>query len=444
MESLVNQDDLIYKWGKFVKVVEKNPTIRPITIEAWKRCEGLGLDPNDLKFKFLDDDELKQKLAENSQLIEVAEPYLEHLSLSLTGITHLITLTDSYGWVIDLRGTADEMGGKEYGICLGASWSEKDIGNNGAGTSLIIGKPVLIYGLEHYKKAYSPITCIGVPIRVQEKIIGAIAVCVPNEYASPARLNLATACVNSVESTISNTISHPFGISSDMKLSATSELIATAVHDLKNPLAVIRGLGQLGKITSDKDKVNSYFDRIIKQADELNNLIVELLSIFKPQEITPKRINPVIKEVLQEFEPECKSRGITLNLINDYDEFVDISEGLFRRAIKNLIANAVQLMDNGGLIEIKMQSEKGFMLISVRDTAGGIPEDIKDNLFEPFTFRRSGGSGLGLFMVYHAITNTHRGQIWFKTQFGEGTTFFIKLPISQEIEHKSIKQYQLF
>lgn len=438
MYNLINQDDLIYQWEEFIKVVGKNPTVRPVTIEAWKRCSDLGVDPDDLSFKFLSDKELEQKIAANSQLIEAAKPYLEHLSSSLSGITHLITLTDSYGWVIDFAGTVEEMGGKEYGVCLGASWSEKDVGNNGVGTSLAIGRPVLIYGMEHFRKAYSPFTCIGVPIRVNGKIIGGIDVCVPNEHAHPARINIAVACVNSIESTISAATSHPFGVSSDMKLSAISELIATAVHDLKNPLAVIRGLGQLGKLTSDREKASSYFDRVIKESDELNDLVTELLSIFKPQELKHQRVSPLIREVLQEFEPECESKGITLNLVVVDDEYVDISEGLFKRAIRNLIVNAVQVMDNSGFIDVKIQSEKGFMIVSIKDTAGGIPEEMKENLFEPFTFRRSGGSGLGLFMVYHVITDTHRGQIWFETQAGNGTTFFIKLPTSNVIENSSI------
>jgi transcriptional regulator of acetoin/glycerol metabolism len=443
MESFFNQDDLVNEWDKFIKIIKKNPIIRPVTMEAWKRCEDAGLKPDELKFKFLSDKELEQKIAANLQLIEVARPYLEHLSLSLIGIKHLVTLTDNHGWVIDINGTAEELGGKQFGLCLGASWSEKDVGNNGVGTSLAIGQPVLIYGMEHFRKAYSPLTCVDVPIRANGKIIGGIDVCVPNEYAHPARLNLTIACAHSIESTISSSTSQPFGISSDMKLSAASELIATAVHDLKNPLAVIRGLGQLGKLTTDKEKASSYFDRVIKQADELNNLVMELLDVFRPQEIIPMTLSPIIEEVIQEFEPEFDSKGITL-IFDDYcDAYVNISESLFKRTIRNLITNAVQAIEDRGLIEIKIQLQEDFIVISIRDTAGGIPEEMRENLFEPFTFRRSGGTGLGLFMVYHSITNTHKGQVWFNTEGGEGTTFFIKLPVSNGIENIPIRKYQL-
>lgn len=386
MDGFLNQDDLVNEWDKFIKIIKKNPTIRPVTMEAWKRCEDLGLKPDELKFKFLSDTELEQKIAANLQLIEVARPYLEHLSLSLTGIKHVVTLTDSQGWVIDIRGTTEELGGRQFGLILGASWSEKDVGNNGVGTSLAIGQPVLIYGMEHFRKAYSPLTCVGVPIRANGRIIGGIDVCVPNEYAHPARLNLTIACAHSIESSIWSSTSQPFGISSDMKLSAASELIATAVHDLKNPLAVIRGLGQLGKLTTDKEKVSSYFDRVIKQADELNNLVMELLGVFKPQEIMPMKLGPVIQEVLQEFEPEFDSKGIALAFYDYYDGNADISESLFKRTIRNLITNAVQAIVGMGMIEVKIELQEGFIIISIRDTAGGIPEEMRDSLFEPFTF----------------------------------------------------------
>ncbi|MFL0250183.1 ATP-binding protein [Clostridium neuense] len=443
MEILKNDNELINEWDKFIRAVRKNPTIREVTKEAWKRCKDVGLKPEDLSFKVLNDADLKQKISDNSQLINIAKPYLDHLALSLTGIRYLITLTDKDAWVIDFRGNPEEFGGEDCGICLGASWNEKYVGNNGVGTSIAIGQPVMIYGMEHFRKSYGPFTCIGVPIKINGKIIGGIDVCVPNRYAHPARLNLTTACVRSIETTIENKSSSTFNESCDKNLYATSELIATAVHDLKNPLAVIRGLGQLGKLTSDKNKVNSYFDRVIKQADELNTMVVELLSIFKPQKISPAKAGPIIKEVLDEFAPECEANGIKLKMIDNYNKYIAISEPLFKRAIRNLIANAVQAMDNGGSIEVKLEQKEDFVIISITDTAGGIPEELKSNLFEPFTFRRNGGTGLGLFMVYHTITNTHNGSIWFKTKPGKGTTFFIKLSTATYTDCNDITRYKL-
>lgn len=443
MNDFPDINGVIKGWKKFISIVANDPTKRPVTLEAWKRCKDMGLEQDKMNFSFLSDEELEQKVQSNSELIENAKPYMEHISLSLIGKSHMVTLSDCNGWIINYCGTPQKLGGGSAGFYLGSCWSEKVIGNNGIGTALATGKPVLIYGIEHFEKVYCSCVGFGVPIKNNGKIIGALNVVVPTKYAHPTILNLVVACVNSIETTISNLTQNPFGLSTDKKLSAASELIATAVHDIKNPIAVIRGLSELGKLTSDKDETNNYFSRIIKQVDEMNSMVVDLLSIFRPEELTSKAAVPVIEDVLQQFVPVCKSKGIKLSFINNGDEHINMCERLFRRSIENLITNAVQIMDDGGLIEIQTKIEEDFLIIAIKDTAGGIPDDIKDCLFEAYTFKRSEGTGLGLFMVYHAITNTHKGHIYFETQSGQGTTFFIKLPVVKGIKYSSITQRQL-
>lgn len=432
MTVCFNNDLVIDEWEKFKTAVNDNPTMRPVTMEAWKRCRDLGLTSEGLKFIFLSGLELEQKLHCNSKLMDAAKSYMDHLSLSLNGIPHIVALSDEQGWIIDYRGVPEELGGKSVGLSIGASWAEKGIGNNGIGTALATGKPVFVYGVEHYGSVYSSCGCIGVPIRNNGHIIGALDVSVPIQYADPARLHLVAACVSSIESTLSSILSRPDITTSYLKMSETTELIATAVHDLKNPLSVIRGLGQLGKMITNDSKVADYFDRVIKQSDEMNNIIVDLLGIFRPEVLVTKKISSIIEQILQEFDPICTSHNIKLIYKNISDGYVNTSERLFKRAIGNLITNAMQAIESEGIIEIQTKVQNRDLIITVRDTAGGIPEELKDCLFEPFTFRRNQGTGLGLFMVYHTVTTTHKGDIWFETKQGEGTTFYIKLPISND------------
>jgi len=439
MECLQETNDSLEEWESFISIINNNPTARQITLESWKRCSELGINPERIKFKFLSDKDLKKKIKENSQLIEVSRLYMDSLSISLTGIPHIVALSDKDGWIVDYRGTPEELGGKKAGLCIGASWSEKNIGNNGAGTALATGEPVLVYGVEHYGTVYGGCACIGVPIKYDNKIIGAMDISVPVKYARPERLHILIACVNSIESTImyvnNNNNKSP---AEHINLQATSELIATAVHDLKNPLSVIRGLGQLGMITSEKAKIDNYLSRIITQADEMNDMIIELLSIFKPEKLIPQEVMPIIERIVGSFEPICEHKKIKLSLNNNLDEHINMSEKLLKRAIENIINNAVQIMDDGGEIKVLTEKYEDFIIIQIKDTAGGIPEDLSETLFEPFSFRRSGGTGLGLFMAYHTVTNIHKGQIWFKTELGIGTTFFIKLPIAKNIENSII------
>lgn len=274
--------------------------------------------------------------------------------------------------------------------------------------------------------------CIS-PVKKNGIIIGVLGVSVPTLYAHPAWLNLVLVCINFIESALSNLKENHFNeIPIETGADATSQLIASTVHDFKNPLSVIRGLGELGRITSKPEEIQSYFKRIIKQVDDLNDMVTELLSILKPDELARMSPIPIISEVVQEAEPICNTKGIRLNFTGESNRKVLLSEALFKRSINNLVTNAIQAMDNGGKINIKVKSQKDYIFIAINDTAGGIPEDIKDNIFEPFTFRRKGGTGLGLFMVYHSIVNTHRGEIWFETKYGQGTTFYIKLPTAYD------------
>jgi Transcriptional activator of acetoin/glycerol metabolism len=316
MLNFIDTNDTLMEWVNFIAIIKNNPTARRITLESWKRCKEFGLTPNQIKFQLLSKEEFNQKKKKNIELIEVSKPYMDSLSLSLTGIPHIVALSDSDGWIIDLRGTPEELGGKVCGLALGASWSEKNIGNNGIGTALAIKEPVLVYGIEHFGMVYGGCACIGVPIKFDGKVIGALDISVPVQHAHPARLHIAVACVSSIESALSQISSTTDSISSDMNLSATSELIATAVHDLKNPLAIIRGLGQLGNLTSDKAKIHNYFNRIVTQVDEMNNMVIDLLSIFRPEELIPQKVAPTIEEVLNTFKPICDSRDIKLRLVN--------------------------------------------------------------------------------------------------------------------------------
>jgi len=305
------------------------------------------------------------------------------------------------------------------------------LGNNGIGTALKVGKPVFIYGIEHYVEQYKSWSCLGIPIKQDGNIIGALDVSVLNKYAHPSRMATATACVNSIENEIANVKSKDVNIKHEQKMMATSDLIATAVHDLKNPLAVIRGLGDLGNLLSTSVKEQSYYTRIIDQVQTLNNIIMDLLDIFKPQ--TPLKCSPslVINSILQEIEPICSLNKIDIDLQMQSIKEVDLYDIQFKRSMQNLVDNSIKAMPDGGRIVVRTEDRDGHILISIGDTGLGIPADIEGDLFQSYVFRSEGGTGLGLFMAHHVITELHSGQIWFESEVGKGTTFFISIPCKE-------------
>jgi PAS domain S-box-containing protein len=96
----------------------------------------------------------------------------------------------------------------------------------------------------------------------------------------------------------------------------------------------------------------------------------------------------------------------------------------------NIIHNAIQAMKGQGTLSLKTELKGDSILVSIKDTGGGIPEEVRDRIFEPFfTTKRAGeGSGLGLDIV-KKIVEKHDGEIWFETKTGEGTVFFVQLPL---------------
>ncbi|MTI85307.1 MAG: GAF domain-containing protein [Firmicutes bacterium] len=431
-KTIINQ--MFDEWESFIVAANKNPTFRPAIMEEWQRCKELGVSPHHINYVFLTEEELKQKQKDNSKLIEVAKPYMEHLSLMLKGKPHMIVLADKDGWIIWVEGTPYEIGGGKIGLDIGANWSEQYIGNNGIGTALSQKKPVLIYGVEHYCEPCKACACLGIPIKIQnDKIVGALVISVPVEYAHPGCLNIAQACVNSIESHLNFIRPNAKNDQVD-KLLATASLLSTTVHDIKNPLTTIRGLGQLGSMVSESDKERKYFQKIVDNVDSLTDMLNGLLGIFKEESFTPCSLVIVSQEIIEELRPVCNVQNINLEFSADDNVQIQLQVALFKRAIYNLLKNSIKAMPDGGKISLNIFKEKGKVLISIEDNGPGVPPEIQDKIFEPFVHGRQSGTGLGLYMVNYAITTVHKGRIWFNTKPGKGTTFYIEIPFVQELD----------
>ena len=422
--------ELLENWEEFTQAVKNQSDIRDITVQSWNRCKELGINSENLTYKILNEEELKKKREANKELIKAAKPYLEQLSLSLYGIPHMVVLADSKGWIIEIYGTPEKLGGRDAGLCLGANWREETIGNNGIGTALAGGEPVMVYGIEHYNTVYHSCGCLGVPIRgIDDSIVGAIDISVPIEHAHPGRLTLALASVASIEQTLVNQKNTT--VKEKDKLSATDKLLATAVHDLKNPMTVIKGLSQLGVMTATSEKEQQYFSEIVSQIDYLSDMMEDLLGLYRIESFKEENPTNLVLQVLKEITPVCKSKGINLSSSIEGEDFVQLQVKSFKRAIYNILLNAMQVLAAGEEILVTTKAENNKFLIMIKDNGPGILEDIQNTLFDPFVFGREGGNGLGLYMVKETAT-THGGKIWFETKQGEGTTFFVELPISKQ------------
>jgi len=101
-----------------------------------------------------------------------------------------------------------------------------------------------------------------------------------------------------------------------------------------------------------------------------------------------------------------------------------------KRAVANLMRNAIQAMPNGGLLTVSAASKGEEVVIDVTDTGPGIPEEVRRRLFEPFFTTREQGSGLGLAIV-HQAADKNRGRVQVATAEAQGTTFTLRLPTEE-------------
>ena len=220
-----------------------------------------------------------------------------------------------------------------------------------------------------------------------------------------------------------------------------NEFIATASHDLKNPLTSIGGYAQLlGHAGSLNDNQKDFVERIQHSVKNMSELVQNMMSLAQSDLEAIQKYEPVeLKAVLQEMENEfgMQAKGKLQSL------FVTLPDGpiqlsgdplQLRQALRNLIGNAIKYTPQGGEIRIKAGVKPGQTTIHIEDNGYGIPAADLPFIFNRFYRVRSGkasemeGNGLGLAIV-KSIISEHNGSINVESETGKGTCFSITLPL---------------
>ena len=225
-----------------------------------------------------------------------------------------------------------------------------------------------------------------------------------------------------------------------------SEFVANVSHELKTPITSVKGFAEtlLSGDVSDKETADQFLRIIYDESERLNRLITDLLELSKiekqamPLQITDVNVNEIINNSTQTISKFARDKNITLHLPDDSAEPVHVEADKDRlgQIVLNLVANAVNYTSDNGEIFINVEEHTSKIVIWVRDTGMGIPEESLDRLFERFyrvdqaRSRHSGGTGLGLAIVKHLV-ESHDGKIFVKSVEGVGSTFTVELPKTQ-------------
>lgn len=227
---------------------------------------------------------------------------------------------------------------------------------------------------------------------------------------------------------------------------AKSDFLAKISHEMRTPLNSILGMLELLSEHSLNLEARAYLRIAERSSQSLLDLINDLLDISGIEagkisiEERPFHFRRLVEEAMDVIHHRAHAKGVSLDLTFSHDMPSHLvgDPARLKQILLNLLGNAVKFTERGGVrLHVSMQdrtASERSVLFAVRDTGIGIPADQHGKLFERFTQvdsgvrRRYGGSGLGLAITRELVRHM-RGEIWFESDPGVGSTFFVRLPV---------------
>jgi signal transduction histidine kinase len=226
---------------------------------------------------------------------------------------------------------------------------------------------------------------------------------------------------------------------------AQQRFVADASHELRNPLAVIRTNIDvaLADEKADTDDLRQTATVVKRASDRMARLVDDLLLIARRE--TPGQrddlvdLSAVMSEEADEFAAAARRKDVALDLSIRSGLVVSGDRDALKRAVANLLENAVRYAREGGHVGLRSGRERSWAWISVSDDGPGIAPEFHERVFDRFfrvdkaRARSQGGSGLGLSIV-RQIARTHGGDVQLRSTPGEGATFVIWLPLTSSAQ----------
>ena len=225
------------------------------------------------------------------------------------------------------------------------------------------------------------------------------------------------------------------------RLASLGTLTAGLAHEIRNPLVAIKTLTQLLPERLDDEEFRNQFLQIAAgEVDRISSLVNELLDFARPSDpkLEHENINTVLDGMILLISTETKKKQI--NIIKNYAPdlpLVQIDREQIKQVFLNVLLNGIEATSENGRIMVQTRSfmKPGgdpYIQVEFSDTGCGIPPDYIEDIFNPFFTTKSTGSGLGL-SISNQIIQDHRGYIDVESQVDKGSSFFINLPVNQEV-----------
>ncbi|UPU38255.1 ATP-binding protein [Geomonas paludis] len=217
------------------------------------------------------------------------------------------------------------------------------------------------------------------------------------------------------------------------RLSALGELSAILAHEIRNPLASIRGTAEiLMEQGVPAERRGEFLEILVKESDRLNRVVEDFLRMARPEPADKREcdINEELANMVTLLSAQASSCGVSLDLSRGSLPRLVADPEKLRQAFLNIMLNAIQASPEGGTVRVATSCnlEAGVVEIRFTDQGGGIAADAVAHIFEPFFTTKGSGTGLGL-PITKKIVEGHGGSVTVASEPGRGATFKVLLPV---------------
>lgn len=223
------------------------------------------------------------------------------------------------------------------------------------------------------------------------------------------------------------------------RMSAVGEVAAYTAHNIRNPLASIRAMAQVGMADAHgNEAIESTLNDIISCVDKMEQWIAGLLNFARPLDLNRAAtdLRVIARTVCRLAAKTAQTRGVVLQYVELPETLpVSVDDVFIEQALHAIVSNAIDAVQTGGTVRLSVEISRAAAIptamVIVSDNGPGISPDLLPNVFRPFVTGKSGGSGLGLSQA-KKIIDLHLGEINIVSTVGDGTTVVVSLPLSEE------------
>ncbi len=220
------------------------------------------------------------------------------------------------------------------------------------------------------------------------------------------------------------------------RISSLGKMANFLIQDIKNPILTSKRYAEHLKTKNLPEDAQKTISLLVDQLNQVADLVLTTSNYSEKNKVL-RQINTdlvsVIKDYNSRLDQLVKKKNCKIETKFDLNVLVRVDVKEFYQAYQHVIKNAMDAMPDGGTVTVTTKKEGPYINLLISDTGIGIPDTIKDKIFDPFmSYGKKEGTGLGL-SIAKKIIEEHSGSITFESVLDKGTTFIIKLPIAQDL-----------